>query len=113
MRHDPSLGKTSKLAYVVSGPHSNLPAHVPVEEMTNPLGIWSFCENGLSRCSLRAMRWNPAVSIALIIALLSTTARKHACSPFGPWREGTVRKGLLVYAMIGLPRSSNRYISVT
>ena len=59
------------------------------------------------------MHWNAAVSIALIIALLSMTARKHARSSFGPWREGTVRKGLLVHAMIGLPRSSNRYTSVT
>ena len=81
--------------------------------MTDLLAILSFHEDGLSRSSLRAMHWNAAVLIALIIALLSTTARKHTCSPFGPYSMGTVRKGLLVCAMIGFPKLSSRYTSVT
>ena len=53
------------------------------------------------------------MSIALIIVLLSTTTRKHTCSPFRPCRDGMVRKGLLVCVMIGFPSSSSMYTLVT
>ena len=59
------------------------------------------------------MHWSAAVLIVLIIALLLTTTRKHTCFPFGPCKDGMVRKGLLVHAMIGFPSSSSMYTSVT
>lgn len=90
-----------------------MPAQTPVERTTDPLAIRSFREDGLSGESLRAMRVYVAVSIALIMAPLSTTVRKCTCSPFGPCRLGVVRKGLLVRVTIGFPSSSTKYTSVT
>ena len=112
IRHDPPLGNTLNVVWILSGPHSRSPAQTPVEGTMDPLAIRSFREDGLSGESLRAIRIYAAVSIALIMAPLLTTARKRTCSPFGPRRLGVVRKGLLVRMMIGFPSSFTRYTSV-
>lgn len=40
-------------------------------------------------------------------------ARKRTCSPWGPCRTGTARKGLLVRVNIGFAESSSKYTSGT
>ena len=113
MCHDPPLRKTSNMVCTISGPYSRLPIQIFVDVMTVPLAIRSFWDDGLSGCSLWVMNWSATMSIALIIVQLSTTTRKSTCPPFGPCKDGMVRKGLLVYAMISFPSLSSRYTSVT
>lgn len=86
IRHDPPLGKTSNVVCTCTGPHDSVPSHTPVDGTNAPLAMRKVLIDGLSGERRLAIRWYAIVSMALIIAPLSTMARNRAFSPCGPCR---------------------------
>jgi len=86
----------------------NVPVQTPEDGTRDPSAMRRVLVDVLSGDRRRAIRWYAAVSMALIIAPLSTMARNRAFSPCGPWRCGMVRNGLLVQDRAGLPDASTK-----
>jgi len=102
----PLLGKTSNEVFSCRSPHKICPVQTPVEGTNGPSAIHSICQEGLSRASLHAILWNAAVSMALIMAPLSTIAKNQTFSPCGLCRIGTVKNRSLVFVRIAFPDAS-------
>lgn len=81
MRHDPPLGKTSNDVFTRRGPHSSVPFQIPEDATKDPLAILKVRVDGPRGANRRATRWYAAVSMALIIAPLSMTAKNLTRSP--------------------------------
>lgn len=56
IRHDPPLGKTSKLVWTCTGPHVNVPVQTPVDGTRDPSAMRRVLVDVLSGDRRRAIR---------------------------------------------------------
>lgn len=108
---DALLGNTSKVVSTWAGPHLNTPFQIPDDGTNDPSAMRSVRWDGCNTVNHHAILLYVSVSTALIIAPLSTIAKNCTRSPSGPCNDVTVLNRALVAVCLGVPVSSNAYMS--